>query len=189
MSSQRSKPRQNIEDEDLEIDMLGWDTPKGKNLLTSRKAKADARRKAQSPRRQTPHRFEIAPGLEAPPHTLQKHQHYDISTRQQSGTTQDARHFPLFQPPRQTNAPPRINEQSQIKVRRSQAHNDIELKPLSQRYEKWRDLTYDPIRDPTHPVHADSDVPLRGVEDAQARDERTRLRARKTGTKRSKKII
>lgn len=51
MSFQRPKPRQNIVDENLEIDMLGWDTPEGKNLLTTRKARADARRKAQSPRR------------------------------------------------------------------------------------------------------------------------------------------
>lgn len=65
------------------------------------------------------------------------------------------------------------NNIPEVKGKKSRTYEFVEQNPLLKR---CADPIYDPIRDPTHPVHEECDIPLPGIEDAHARRERARLR-------------
>lgn len=57
------------------------------------------------------------------------------------------------------------NNIPEVKGKKSRTYEFVEQNPLLKR---CADPIYDPIRDPTHPVHEECDIPLPGIEDAHA---------------------
>ncbi|KAH7385256.1 hypothetical protein DE146DRAFT_769009 [Phaeosphaeria sp. MPI-PUGE-AT-0046c] len=173
MPISQPKGRRILRDEDLDSPSIIWDTLKEKNPRKTRQTRAETRQKVQSPP------LGHAPALKAALPDTHNHKHCNNSSGQQSSTDEDDIYSRTLQTLRQPQGTLELNDQAQLKVKRSRAYNHIELRPMSQHYDKRADPTYDPIRDPSHPIHEGSDNPLRGVEDAFSRRERVRLRAKR----------
>lgn len=169
------RSRRNIEVEDMKIDMVGCNTPQGKGPQTPRHVSTRADQDVQTPRSQNLCTRESAPIPMTTPATEHKYQHPSVSGRQQTKPSQDGRRSPTVQIPRYANAAPTRNNYSKVKARQAQIL-DFEQIPVSAQCSKQCATTYDPIRDPLHPVHAESDFPLPSVEDANAIQEHVRVR-------------
>jgi hypothetical protein len=150
-------------EDDLEIDMKGWDTIPISESQHQRYFTRRQRSKTLSPRKQEPLPI-------TPPPTLTKTQ----ERQRYSSTANNASPSSSITPARQSYIAPEIPYYNRVKVAAGAA--------LFKSYDERNDVDYHAMRDPTHQVHWGCDVAMPSIENVYARQERANSWAKRRWT-------
>jgi hypothetical protein len=141
------------DEDDLDIDMKGWDTIPISESQHQRYFTRRQRSETLSPRKQDPLPI-------TPPPTLTKTQ----ERQRYSSTTDNAPPSTSTTPTRQPYTAPKTLYNTKVKVATGTQ--------LFKRYDKRNDLDYHAMRDPKHKIHWGCDVAMPSIENVYARQKR-----------------